>query len=84
MFFKAESRRRCGIRGGAHAHLLGSRRPDCVPPLLAVDLERGWMLMADAGRQLRDADRGEREPDRAGSSVLPLYAGVQIDLIGRC
>src|SRR5690349_17683011 len=22
-------------------------RPDCIPPLLAVDLARGWMLMPD-------------------------------------
>lgn len=33
--------------------LLAQRVPDRVPPLLAVDEERGWMLMADAGETLR-------------------------------
>jgi hypothetical protein len=60
--------------------LLSRRRPDCVPPLLAVDLERGWMLMADAGTQLRELLARERELTR-WLAVLPLYAGVQIDLI---
>src|SRR5262249_14497866 len=27
--------------------LLAAPRPDCVPGLLATDLDRGWMLMAD-------------------------------------
>src|SRR5918997_3833121 len=30
----------------------GRWRPDCVPELLAVD--RGWLLMRDAGQMLRD------------------------------
>lgn len=61
--------------------LLAQRRPDCVPPLLAVDPERGWMLMADAGTQLRELIARERELTR-WLDVLPLYAGVQIDLAG--
>jgi len=59
--------------------LLAARRPDCVPPLLAADLERGWMLMAGAGAKLRDVVAEERELVR-WLDVLPLYAGVQIDL----
>ena len=69
--------------------LLAARRPDCVPPLLAADLERGWMLMADAGTRLRELVEDERELVR-WLDVLPLYA-VQIDfaeqtdeLLGRC
>ena len=50
-----------------------------MPPLLAVDLERGWMLMADAGDRLREFV--ERERDLAcWLDMLPLYAGLQIDL----
>src|SRR3954463_13787600 len=29
--------------------LLSARRPDLVPPPACVDLERGWLLMEDAG-----------------------------------
>jgi hypothetical protein len=59
--------------------ILAARCPDCVPPLLAVDLERGWMLMADAGTRLRE--HVERERDlTCWMEILPLYAGLQIDL----
>jgi len=61
--------------------LLSARRPDCIPPLLGADLERGWMLVADAGVQLRQLQEEEREVAR-WLDVLPLYAGVQIDLAG--
>jgi hypothetical protein len=40
---------------------LAARRPDCVPPLLAVDEERGWMLMRDAGARLREIVERERD-----------------------
>jgi hypothetical protein len=59
--------------------LLSERRPDCVPPLLAVELESGWMLMADAGARLRELSESERDLDR-WLEILPLYAGLQIDL----
>ena len=61
--------------------LLAARRPDCVLPLLATDLERGWMLMADAGTTLRRLQADERDLSR-WLDVLPLYAGVQLDLVG--
>jgi len=61
--------------------LLSARRPDCVPPLLGADLERGWMLMADAGTQLRQLQAEERDLGR-WLDVLPLYAGLQLDLAG--
>jgi hypothetical protein len=60
---------------------LAARRPDAVPPLIAADLERGWMLMEDAGRTLRSVIAEERSLDR-WLDVLPLYAGVQIDMAG--
>src|SRR5918994_1064398 len=59
--------------------LLARLRPDCVPTPLAVELERGWMLMADAGRRLREKIEHERDL-RPWLDVLPLYAGVQADL----
>jgi Phosphotransferase enzyme family len=59
--------------------LLAQRRPDCIPPLLAHDPERGWMLMADAGSRLRDLVEAERDLTR-WLDILSLYAGVQVDL----
>jgi hypothetical protein len=61
--------------------LLSARRPDCVPPLLGADLERGWMLMADAGTPLRRLQAEERDLGR-WLDVLPLYAGLQLELAG--
>ena len=58
--------------------LLAELRPDCIPGLLAADLERGWMLMADAGTRLRELIEAERDLSR-WLDVLPLYAGVQVD-----
>jgi hypothetical protein len=44
--------------------LLAKRVPDLVDPLLAADLGRGWMLMADAGARLREVVVAERSLDR--------------------
>ena len=59
--------------------LLAARRPDCVPPLLAADLDRGWMLMADAGTRLHEIVQRERDMS-CWLELMPLYAGVQIDM----
>ena len=64
----------------ALVELLASRPVGCVPPLLAVDRERGWMLMADGGTQLREVIAVERDLAR-WLDVLPLYAELQIDLV---
>ena len=61
---------------------IAARRPDVVPPLLAADAATGWMLMADAGETLRTVVARERSLDR-WLDVLPLYAGVQLDLAER-
>jgi Phosphotransferase enzyme family len=61
--------------------LLSERRPDCIPRLLAVDLDRGWMLMSDAGERLREIVERERDLSR-WLEILPLYAQVQLDLSG--
>jgi hypothetical protein len=66
----------------ALVQVLAAERPDAVPPLLAVDVDRGWMLMADAGERLREIVARERSLAR-WLDVLPLYAGVQMDLARR-
>ena len=66
----------------ALVEVLAERRPDAVPPLVAVEPERGWMLMEDAGTRLRELVEQERGFER-WLDVLPLYAGVQLDLAER-
>jgi hypothetical protein len=61
---------------------LAAWRPDCMPELLAVDLKRGWMLMRDAGRMLRDLIRPTRDLE-PWVAVLSLYAGLQLEMSGR-
>ena len=53
--------------------------PDCMPELVAVDTERGWMLMRDGGEQLRASIRptGDVSP---WEPVITRYAEVQIGL----
>ena len=53
--------------------------PYWVLPLLAVDVERGWMLMPDGGTRLRELVRGDRT-FRHWLPVLPAYAELQITL----
>ncbi|MBO0843796.1 MAG: phosphotransferase [Nocardioides sp.] len=44
--------------------LLARRVPDRVPPLIADDPKRGWMLMEDAGTRLREVIAEERDLSR--------------------
>lgn len=57
--------------------LLAGRVPDRVPPLLAADPERGWMLMADAGRRLREVAPEEQSLAR-WLDVLGAVARIQL------
>ena len=59
--------------------LLARRRPDVVPAPLAIDAERGWMLMADAGARLRELVEHDGDLTR-WLDVLPRYAGMQLDI----
>jgi hypothetical protein len=63
----------------AVAAYLAERHPELVPPPLAVDAERGWMLMADAGSVLRDLVAAEHDVSR-WLDVLPAYGRLQVDL----
>lgn len=53
---------------------LADRWPERMPALLALDAERGLLLLGDAGRPLREL--GVDAPD-AWLDVLPLYAELQ-------
>jgi hypothetical protein len=44
--------------------LLAQRVPDRVPPLIADDPDRGWMLMEDGGVRLREVIAEERDLSR--------------------
>jgi Phosphotransferase enzyme family len=56
--------------------LLARRGPDVVTELVAVDAERGWMLMRDAGIRLRDLPPARRDWER----LLSLYGQLQLDV----
>jgi hypothetical protein len=56
---------------------LARLRPDRVPALVAVDLDRGWMLMHDAGVRLRELIERERDLAR-WLDVLPAYGELQL------
>jgi hypothetical protein len=58
----------------ALTRLLVTVRPEHVTELLDADVERGWMLMRDAGTRLREVPASVEHFER----VLPLYAEVQI------
>ncbi len=53
--------------------------PDCMPPVLAVDLARGWMLIPDLGVTLRSLVQSTRDLGH-WERVLTLYAQVQMAL----
>ena len=57
--------------------VLARTRPDLVPELAAVDLERGWMLMGDGGERLRELVVRENDLGR-WLDVLPLYGELQL------
>ena len=63
----------------AVAEIVSRRVPESLPPLLACDRESGWMLMADAGEQLRQIIPREQSLDR-WRDVLRQYAEVQLAL----
>jgi hypothetical protein len=56
---------------------LARLRPDRVPELVAVDLDRGWMLMRDAGIRLREMVERDRDLGR-WLDVLPAYGELQL------
>ena len=54
--------------------------PAHLPSVLAIDAERGWMLMRDAGTTLAAIHKDDPDPTR-WEEALGLFAQMQIDLI---
>ncbi len=54
-------------------------RSDTLLPVLAVDVERGWMLLPDGGRRLREIMRRDHDT-RHWEHTLAIYAQTQIAL----
>ncbi len=77
-YFKATSS--ALIHEPALTQALWRWREDCIPEVLAIDEERGWMLYTDMGVWLREQMQSI-EGLRHWRKVLPLYAGLQIDMI---
>ncbi len=57
-------------------------RPDCTVPLLAVDLDRGWLLSADAGATFRSLNQPAEQINH-WLKALPLFAELQIQMADR-
>ena len=53
--------------------------PDCMPELIAVDGERGWMLMRDGGEQLRASIRPTQDI-QPWNPVITRFAELQLGL----
>jgi hypothetical protein len=60
--------------------MLAQLAPDHVPSVLAVEGERHWMLMADAGQTLRQVMRDEGNISRL-AEMLPQFAHFQMQTI---
>jgi hypothetical protein len=54
-------------------------RPDSIPPVLAIDADRGWLLLADGGQRLREAFKAGK-PIHDWSQILADYGALQMDL----
>lgn len=67
---------------GAVVSVLAQKSRDCIPELLALDLERGWILMSDGGERLREVIERERSL-RRWLDVLPRYGQLQVDVADR-
>jgi hypothetical protein len=74
LFFKAEG------PGARHEPVIvadiASTHPQLVPDLLASDLERGWLLMADHGSPMWDSVDAAGEIE-IWEQIFPIYARMQ-------
>ena len=61
---------------------LAAAAPDVIVELVAVDVERGWILMRDAGTRLRELV-GTIEQVEHWQAILPRYAELQLALAPR-
>jgi aminoglycoside/choline kinase family phosphotransferase len=77
LFFKATADET--VYEAALTQKLAKWYPDCMPELVAVDSQRGWMLMRNGGEQLRASIRPTQDI-RPWEPVITRYAEVQIGL----
>jgi hypothetical protein len=56
---------------------LAGARPDLIPELVAVDVDRSWMLMRDGGTRLRELMHSADDLAR-WEELLPRYAELQL------
>lgn len=62
--------------------ILARDHPDVITPVIAANLERGWMITRDAGQMLR-ALLKEPADLRILEPAMPRFARVQLDWAGR-
>ena len=67
------------VREAAVTEYLTRFRPELFPELIAADVQRGWLLMEDAGTPLRQYIREEKSFAR-WDEVMPLFTQLQKDL----
>ncbi len=63
--------------------LLAAHAPDLLPPVLAVDVQAGWLLLGDGGELLRPVIKADRNL-RHWRKVLQAYAALQRSLSHEC
>jgi len=80
LFFKATAA--ATVYESALTQKLAEWHPDCMPELIAVDTEHGWMLMRDGGEQLRASIRPTQDI-KPWSPIISRYAELQIRLAER-
>jgi hypothetical protein len=59
--------------------ILDRLTPGHVPEPVAIDVDRGWLLMRDGGERLRELVRGSRDLQH-WETLLPEYAELQLAL----
>jgi hypothetical protein len=73
-YFKASAS--AGAHEAVLSQRLSSRWPKLVPAPLAINQERGWIVMPHAGLTMRDYFRGS-DPLPTWKVLLPAYAAIQ-------
>jgi hypothetical protein len=76
MYFKATAA--CADFEPAVTALLAELTPAMSPRVLAVDAERAWMQMADAGASIREEIRAARGDPSRWEEILPQFARLQM------
>lgn len=82
--FFAKSCSRTQAHEPALTTALARWRPDCCLPVVAADVENGWLLLPDGGETLAEIRHRDRSQAHAHwPDILALMAGVQQDTAGK-